>query len=215
MTVIASAFDWRENEFYETEEWVTEAVLRHFPLRGLIVWEPSAGAHRIANVLREHGAKVITSDITEYPKPGQDLFSVPETVKHDFEFDFVKVHEAVSDQIDMVFNHLNVDAIFTNPPFGKQNRTATTYCRMALKRCDGWVFILCTAKFDFGSSRTDLFRNNPRFHAKINLIDRLSFTDDGKSGTEDHAIYVWRPKGAPVTPPTIIYEGKRYGKGID
>lgn len=200
MSVTASAFDWRENEFYETEEWVTRAVLRHFDLRSVTVWEPSAGAHRIARVLREHGGKVVTSDIVEYETPSGDLFRAPVKVEHDFIFDFFTWGPPPVD--------FDYDVIFTNPPFGKQNRKATTYCRMALKRCKGWVFILCTAKFDFGLTRNDLFNDNPRFHAKINLVDRLSFTDDGKSGTEDHAIYVWRPVDHPQAPPFLIYEGK-------
>lgn len=201
MTVTASAFEWRENEFYETESWVTRAVLRHFPLNGLTVWEPSAGAHKIANELTRHGANVITSDIAEYNTTPGALFSTCEPVKHDFIFDFF-----TAGPVPFHFEE-EPDAIFTNPPFGKQNRSAVTYCRMALKRCPGWVIILCTAKFDFGSTRGDIFKNNPRFHAKINLTDRLSFTDDGKTGTEDHAIYVWRPVGMASAPPIMIYEG--------
>lgn len=202
MTVTASAYEWRENEFYETEEWVTRAILRHFDFNGLTVWEPSAGAHRIARVLTEHGANVITSDIANYTVAPGALFSTCEPIEHDFIFDFFQAGP-------VPFNFEEPpDAIFTNPPFGKQNRLAVTYCRMALKRCAGWVIILCTAKFDFGSTRNDLFKDNSRFHAKINLTDRLSFTDDGKTGTEDHAIYVWRPVNHPVAEPVVIYEGK-------
>jgi len=75
---------------------------------------------------------------------------------------------------------------------------------LALERADN-VALLLTAKFDFGSTRQHLFKNNPRFYGKIHLMDRLSFFD-GKTGTEDHAWYVWTKE--PNEFPRIMYERK-------
>ena len=112
--------------------------------------------------------------------------------------------------------HLDEDAefvpeganIFTNPPYGHTNFKATQFARKALERCDGLVAILCTAKFDFGSTRTDLFRDNPRFIAKVALLDRMSVVGNGKGGTEDHAWYIWAPTAYKVSNSGNFYERK-------
>lgn len=190
MTVVASNFERAANEHYQTEEWATEALLRRFPLDGYLVWEPAAGGHKMAKVLRKHAAAVWTSDIAYYG------------VHHDETFDFI------SGRISpMLQSH--PDAIVTNPPYGKGNRLAVKFCELALERCAGNVAMLLTAKFDFGKTRHHLFRDNPRFIAKINLVDRISWAGNGETGTEDHAWYVWGPAWpGHVARPSIFYEGK-------
>lgn len=188
MTVVASKYVRRENDLYQTESWATRAVVRFFPVQGLTIWEPAAGNHLIADTLLEAGAaRVVTSDIAVYDRP------------HDLMFDFLNDKRPVM---------CHADAIFTNPPYGPGNRDAVRFARLALERCKGSVFLLLTAKFDFGNTRFDLFRDNQRFAAKIALTDRLSWTLDGATGTEDHAVYVWRPVDAPVAPPVLLYGGK-------
>ncbi|MER8602820.1 hypothetical protein NKH48_03360 [Mesorhizobium sp. M1233] len=192
MTVVASNYARKENDLYQTEPWATEALLRNFPVGpGMVVWEPAAGNHLIADVVREHGAKVVTSDIATYDRP------------HDHILDFL--NPAVPSQA--------YDAIYTNPPYGKGNRDAVTFARLALKRCKGWVALLLTAKFDFGKTRADLFADNPRFCAKIALVDRIQWFPGESSGTEDHAWYVWAPApGRGVKRGRLIYEGKQLGE---
>lgn len=170
MTVVASNYARKENDLYQTEPWATEALLRHFPVHGASVWEPSAGNHLMADVLREGGAKVKTSDIATYDR------------EHDAIFDFL---------IDRPHREPSINAIITNPPYGKGNRQAVQYARLALERCAGLVALLLTAKFDFGKTRMDLFADNPRFVAKIALVDRIQWFPGDSSGTEDHAWYVW------------------------
>lgn len=154
----------------------------------MTIWEPAAGNHLMANTLFEAGAaRLITSDIVTY------------TEQHDLILDFLDSKRAVQ---------CGVDGIVTNPPYGKQNRDAVQFARLALARCSGRVALLLTAKFDFGNTRNDLFRDNPRFAAKIALTDRLSWTLDGKTGTEDHAWYCFRGVNEPTTPPVLLYGGK-------
>ncbi|QIW87621.1 S-adenosyl-L-methionine-dependent methyltransferase [Agrobacterium phage OLIVR4] len=186
MTVVKSKYELKENELYPTETWVSHALFRHIPVAGLYVWEPAAGNHKIADECRRYGARVYTSDIAVYDR------------EHDFVIDFFMMNDPT----------LGFDMIFTNPPYGAQNRTAARFARHALELCDGWVILVLTAKFDSGSSRHDLFRDNPRWHAKIVLTDRISWEGNGKTGTEDHAIFAWRPKWAEVKQPVLIYEGK-------
>jgi len=173
MTVTASNYARAANDLYQTEPWATEVLIRHFPVAGLHVWEPAAGNHMMADVLRLAGGRVFTSDIVQYDRP------------HDTIMDFLKE--------EMVGSRLFFGSIITNPPYGKGNRDAVRFAELALERCDGMVALLLTAKFDFGKTRRHLFQDNPRFMAKIALLDRISWAGNGETGTEDHAWYVWGP----------------------
>jgi len=171
MTVVASNYARAANDLYQTEPWATEALLRHFPIPGLKVWEPAAGNHLMADVLKGHGATVHTSDIVTYDR----------------------AHDSMGDFLSSDLPNRSVDAIITNPPYGKGNRDAVRFAELALERCDYMVALLLTAKFDFGKTRRHLFQNSPRFLAKIALLDRISWAGNGETGTEDHAWYVWGP----------------------
>lgn len=190
MTVVASNFARRANDLYETEEWATRALLRHLPLAtDATAWEPAAGNHKIADVLREAGFSVVTSDIATYDR------------RHDATVDFLEQRFAYKNPAH--------DAIITNPPYGRGNRDAAKFARLALERCNGWVALLLTAKFDFGKTRADLFAKNHRFAFKIALVDRIQWFPGDMSGTEDHAWYVWRPSDArSICGPCIYYAGR-------
>ncbi len=190
MTVVASNYARKENDLYQTEPWATEALLRNIDLVQLcdVIWEPAAGNHLIADVIRQViGCSVYTSDIAIYDRP------------HDKIFDFL------TDEPAPVHAH----ALITNPPYGKGNRDAVKFAEMALKRCQGYVALLLTAKFDFGKTRFHLFRDNPRFTAKIALVDRIQWFPGETSGTEDHAWYIWEPTAfCGGKPARLIYEGR-------
>lgn len=171
MTVAASNYAPVANNFYQTEPWATEVLLRHFPVSGLKVWEPAAGNHLMADVLKQRGAVVSTSDIVTYERE----------------------HDTIRDFLNAPYAGPIFDAIITNPPYGKGNRMAVRFAELALERCGGMVALLLTAKFDFGKTRRHLFQDNPRFMAKIALLDRISWAGNGETGTEDHAWYVWGP----------------------
>lgn len=188
MTVTASRFERKHHDLYETEKWATEALLRNFPIRRLTVWEPAAGNHLMADVLAENGATVLTSDVATYDR------------SHHATIDFLKYRPTEENP--------GCDAIITNPPYGKGNRDAVRFAELALERCDGLVALLLTAKFDFGKTRRHLFRDNPRFAAKIALVDRIQWFPGDSSGTEDHAWYVWRPTAYQLRPPLMLWEGK-------
>lgn len=185
MTIVASAFDRRPNELYETEAWATEALLRFFPVDGMKIWEPAAGNHKMADVLRKNGAVVFTSDIATYGRA------------HDAAYDFLGA--------SLPYWPAASDAIVTNPPYGKGNRLAVSFAQKALSHCSGRVALLLTAKFDFGKTRRHLFADNPRFVAKIALLDRIQWFEGKHGGTEDHAWYVWGPKTAVETAPRLLY----------
>lgn len=184
MTVVASNFERKENDLYQTEAWATRALLKHFPVTGMRVLEPAAGGHLISDVLRETASEVWTSDIVTYHK------------EHDTICDFMQRPP---------FPDLKFDAYITNPPYGKGNRLAVRWAELSLSRCNGMVALLLTAKFDFGKTRKHLFENNPRFIAKIALLDRVQWFPGDTSGTEDHGWYVWGPAAENNKPARILY----------
>lgn len=186
MTVVASNYARQENDLYQTEPWATCALLQHFKVNGLHVWEPAAGNHLMADVLREHGAEVFTSDIALYDR------------RHDMAIDFLAPEVPISTS--------SFDAIITNPPYGPGNRDAVKFARLALDRCDGLVALLMTAKFDFGKTRSNLFADCPRFAAKIALVDRIQWFPGKHGGTEDHAWYLWGPDTYPKK--EMLWAGK-------
>ena len=188
MTVVASNYARKENDLYQTEPWATEALLRNIPIReDWVVWEPAAGNHLMADVIRETGALVYASDIVTYDR----------------------LHSRLLDFLNDAPIQCDADAIITNPPYGKGNRDAVKFAENALQSCAGYVCLLLTAKFDFGKTRTHLFRDNPRFAAKIALMDRIQWFPGNTSGTEDHAWYIWGPSGEMSSPPVLIYERKQ------
>jgi len=186
MTVVSSNFLRKENDLYQTEPWATEALIRNLPVYGVTVWEPAAGDHMMADTLRAHGAIVFTSDIATY------------TRVHDLTFDFL------SDRRD----HHAFHSIITNPPYGKGNRDAVRFIERSLERCDGHVALLLTAKFDFGKTRRRFFADNPRFMAKIALLDRIQWFPGQTTGTEDHAWHIWGPSDRNFTTKRMLWEGK-------
>lgn len=175
MTVTASAYPRRPNELYETEPWAVRALMRCFPLMpGDEVLEPCAGNHKIADTLRTgYGLKVTTADLVVHGR------------LHDYYGDFLTSTRRAKNLI-------------TNPPYGASNRLAVKFVEHALEQCDGMVAMLLTAKFDFGITRTHLFRYNARFAGKVALLDRISWAGNDQGGTEDHAWFVWTR--APATP---------------
>lgn len=187
MTVVASRFERKHLDLYETEPWATEALLRNACFAGDSVWEPAAGNHMIADVLARYGATVITSDIATYDR------------EHSFQWDFLWGLE------------LNLpseaDAIITNPPYGKGNRDAVRFAELSLERCAGYIALLLTAKFDFGKTRKHLFADCPRFMMKIALVDRIQWFPGDTSGTEDHAWYVWGPDT--YQNKVLVWEGRQ------
>lgn len=183
---------WAEHRARKTGTAKAQARAVKWWIGGQTVWEPAAGNHLMADVLREGGAAVITSDIATYDR------------RHDATVDFLAER--------FTYKNPKHDAIVTNPPYGKGNREAVLFAELALCRCSGIVALLLTAKFDFGKTRRHLFADNPRFLAKINLVDRIQWFPGETTGTEDHAWYVWGSKREAVAP-FIFYEGRtRYEK---
>lgn len=190
MTVTASNYPLRKNDLYETEAWAVDALVRACPqIAGSTVYEPAAGNHAIADALQRYNARTQTSDIATYER------------EHDFVADFL-----TDDRV------LDVAAcngwLITNPPYGHGNRLAVQFVERALQVPFINIAMLLTAKFDFGKTRRHLFADSDRFAAKVALLDRVSWVGNGKTGTEDHAWYIWNWNNGGNSP-ALHWEGKR------
>jgi hypothetical protein len=97
-----------------------------------------------------------------------------------------------------------VDAIVTNPPFGRGGRLAVAFIEHALELVP-LVVMLLRIDFDSGRTRTHLFRDNPAFAQKIVLLHRIVWfeCEDAAGPSENHCWALWdrRHRG----PATIAY----------
>jgi hypothetical protein len=135
-------------DLYETPDVAVEALLRVEKIRQLI-WEPAAGKGAIVHVLRNHGHRVIASDINDYGVgfPGG--------------IDFLMERRAPD----------GVDTILTNPPY----KLANEFVARALKLAPLVIMLLrlafleserrCHILEDCGLARVHVFRKRlPMMH---------------------------------------------------
>jgi hypothetical protein len=173
-----SDYERQPRDYYRTPPWVVEYLFSHLPLVDGVVWEPAAGADDMGAAMRNLGMNVMSTDI----EPQSDR------VQH---LDFFDVRKGK-----------DVEAIITNPPF----RTSEEFCRRALSfdQVDT-VALLLPYEWDTAGCRLDLFRDEPRFLAKIILPKRISWLNFEKKASprQVHAWYVWDRQND--EPPTILY----------
>jgi hypothetical protein len=170
--MVASGFERVEGDRYWTEPWVTKALLGRVRFRGLI-WEPACGRGDMADVLVEHGYKVMASDIA-----GSDLgcMSAART-------DFLEV----TSPGDGLFS------IVTNPPY----TLAESFILHALElteRASGMVAMLLRNEYDCAASRRWLFEMES-FSKKLVLTKRPRWADGlgqhSSSPRHNFAWFVW------------------------
>jgi hypothetical protein len=178
-----------ERDLYPTREpWVTQALLQHFPIRGLSVWEMASGEGHMAEVLKAAGPSgVYCSDIIERGYP------LDQTV------DFTTA----------ILLNLSFDAYITNPPFGPRGRLAERFIAVGIERIrfGGFLALLLPADFDSAARRRKYFAQCPLFAAKIVLTTRIVWFErhDGEreAPKENHSWYLW--DRAHTGAPRIIY----------
>ena len=147
------AFERVEYDRYNTEAWVTEALLDRVKFRGTI-WEPACGRGDMVAVLAAHGYQVVASDIAG------DNLGCKGAAKADF---------LTSYPPDGTFS------IVTNPPYG----SAEKFIREALKltkSCLGQVAMIMRNEYDCAAGRRYLFEQ-PAFATKFVLTRRPKWID--------------------------------------
>jgi hypothetical protein len=96
-----------------------------------------------------------------------------------------------------------IQALVTNPPYGKQGKLAEAFIRHALDLEVPHVAMLLPVDFDSALTRTPLFDRESYFAGKIVLLRRIKWFPGSAGPSTNHAWFLWR-NCAPVMP-TISY----------
>jgi hypothetical protein len=88
---------------------------------------------------------------------------------------------------------MEVDALVTNPPYGKRGELAEQFIRRALDMNVPIAAFLLRVDYDSAKTRRDIFGACSRFAGKIVLLDRIVwFEREGAAGpSENHAWFIW------------------------
>ena len=192
-----SGYDRRENDFYPTPAWVTEALLSSVTLRGP-VWEPCCGDGAMARVIEESGQSVVASDLVNrgYGRPGVDFFDC----------------EAFAD---------GCGSMVTNPPYGDGGGSAKgvevpgaliNFVNHAIKlteRADGQLALLVRFQWMAGRKAANTISAGP-LSKMIVLRKRIRWFDRGpttKQGQHHHAWLFWDCQHERGRPPEMVFAG--------
>jgi hypothetical protein len=161
-------YERREQNFYPTPDWPTEALLRriHLPKK---IWEPCCGDGAMARVLEAHGHHVVGTDLIDrdYGEGGRDFM----------------MESRLPD---------GVTAIVTNPPYGRDLLPKLVDHALDLTRpVGGMVALLMNVQWQTGKTDRASLRM-PAFDASVILTDRIRFIPDtDERPGENHCWMVW------------------------
>jgi hypothetical protein len=198
-----SNYERADNDQYYTEPWCTEVIVRHIPPLTRRIWEPAAGRGDMVRVLLDSGYQVEASDL-DMSKFDRKLRGCKQ------ERDFFKFKKPPS---------MNVDAIITNPPYGK---LAEDFVRHALSFTEvPFIAMLLRVDWDSAGSRVDLFTDNQfGFSKKLVLLSRprwdwwkpVEEDEIRKSPMHNYAWFIWGARNLKPNQfrlePTIHWEAK-------
>jgi hypothetical protein len=173
----------RAEDFYETPEAATEALVREYGhLFHPVVWEPAVGAGKLARVLEAYGFDVFGTDLVDRGVGfgGQDFL----TAEGPF-FDLAR------------------HTIITNPPFA----LADQFIRKAMSFKPIFFALLLKQTFWNAGGRADLWREFPPKDFRP-IGWRLDFTGGG-APTMDCGWCIWgsgveQGRGEPLRKPKVL-----------
>ena len=167
------------NDFYATPTIATEKLIEYldynYPnIKNEIVWEPACGKGHISETLKEHGYKVISTDLIDrgYGCAGDD-------------YDFL------SDSNTKTDCH-----IITNPPY----KYAQEFVEKAMDIMEDGKCLCMLLKLTFleGKKRYDMFQKYPPeqllvFSTRVNCAHGGDFEKESEiGGAVAYAWYIWR-----------------------
>ncbi len=192
-----SGYDRRENDFYPTPDWVTDAFLNSVTLRGP-VWEPCCGDGAMARVVQEHGHEVVASDLMDrgFGQPGVDFFA------------------------SQAFPG-GCRSMVTNPPYGDGGGSAKGvhvpgallhFVRHAIRlteQADGQLALLVRFQWLAGRRAATLISSGPLskiivLRRRIRWFDRGPLTNHGQ---HHHAWIFWDTHHERGQPPEMLFAG--------
>ena len=192
-----SGYDRRENDFYPTPAWVTEALLDSVTLRGS-VWEPCCGDGAMARVFQDRELDVAASDLADrgYGRTGVD---------------FLKAKGFPEGCQSMV----------TNPPYGDGGGSAKgvhapgallQFTRHAIdltEKADGQLALLVRFQWLAGRRAATLISSGPLSKIVV-LRRRIRWFDMGPAtnhGQHHHAWLFWDCRHEKGKPPETVFAG--------
>jgi hypothetical protein len=140
----------KENDFYPTPVWGTQALLDREKFTG-IIWEPACGDGKMSEVLKSNGYAVISSD------------------KFDYGYQFA----GEQDFLTLEDEH-KVDNIVTNPPF----KLGQEFVEKALTIAKNKVAMLLRIQFLEGQNRSAWLAKTPLKYVYV-FGKRLNFNASG------------------------------------
>jgi hypothetical protein len=87
---------------------------------------------------------------------------------------------------------VGVDALVTNPPYGKQGKLAEAFIRHALELEVPHIGMLLPVDFDSALTRAPLFDREAYFAGKIVLLRRIKWFPGSAGPSTNHAWFLWR-----------------------
>jgi hypothetical protein len=93
-----------------------------------------------------------------------------------------------------------IDAVVTNPPYGKLGKLAEAFIRHALNLKLPHIVLLLPVDFDSALTRAPLFGACPMFAGKIVLLRRIKWFPGDSGPSTNHAWFLWEQvrRGAPT-----------------
>lgn len=163
----ASKYPRRKGDFYATEPWVTECLMRNVELRDT-VWEPACGEGHMSRVLERE-------------------YHVHSTTLHDQGYG----HKRGVDFLANEYAPMSVQSIVTNPPYSHADEFVEHAIRLMDKR-SGIVAMLLRNEWDSAATRSHLFKATNGFDMKIALTRRPRWVE-GSTGSPRHnfAWFIW------------------------
>lgn len=190
-----SGYEREGKDFYATPDWVTEALLQHVRLRGL-VWEPCCGSGAMSSILGAHGYEVVSSDIADrgFGTAGVDFLACREVPN-------------------------GCRSIVTNPPYGdtgshrEQRRSSAAmldFLRHALEltaSVQGQLALLVRLQWTAGRRAAEIMSAAP-FAAMVVLTHRIRWFEMGEhtnAAQHHHAWVVFDHAHPRDKPPALLY----------
>lgn len=197
MVARGASYERREADFYPTrDQWVVDALIEHFPVEGVTVWEPACGAGDMVRSLQVRGAKVLATDLFDQG-----------CASRLGEVDFCDANACRAFLADSP-----ATGCITNPPYGVRSRLAEAFVNVLADLISAgaleWGALLLPVDFDSARSRAPTFADpQSPFAGKVVLHRRITwFEREGAkaSPASNHAWFVFS-RSAIGNKPVILY----------
>jgi hypothetical protein len=175
-----SATDRPQTDFYPTPREVTIALLKYLDIpKGAVIWEPACGKGHMAEVMKDMGYGVISSDLNDFGYGNTGVNFIGSTLP-------------------------NCDWIITNPPFN----VSVEFINQCIAHGKPFA-LLCKSQYWHAAKKTKVFNAfRPRFVLPLTWRPDFLFKGKGAAPTMECLWTVWGTEPAKVTEYVLLERGK-------